>query len=183
MSFLRQLFKFRIFKFRTTLTDELEDLHSELTNLQQSLTQTRLRQRQWTKLFAIYAILAYLITNAIYYTLFFPQDVVVQAYAIVTSIAIAVLLYGIHWVIRWYFRTIIQMKEEKLGLFNDRKQELFEEVKNKETYAIAKNLLEKYGEKVTPEVRSPTMNEPQQRVSIKPPIVGAEKPMVSGIKK
>ncbi|CAF4420901.1 unnamed protein product [Rotaria socialis] len=179
MSFLRRLFKFRIFKFRTTLTDELEDLHSELTNLQQSLTQTRLRQRQWTKLFAIYAILAYLITNATYYTLFFPQDVVVQAYAIITSVAIAVLLYGIHWVIRWYFRTIIQMKEEKLGLFNDRKQELFEEVKNKETYAIAKNLLEKYGEKVTPEVRSPTMNEPQQRVSIKPPIVGAEKPLVS----
>lgn len=35
-----------------------------------------------------------------------------------------------------------------------------EEVKNKETYAVAKNLLEKYGGNVTPDIR--------QRVSIKP---------------
>jgi hypothetical protein len=67
------------------------------------------------------------------------------------------------------------MKEEKIVLFKERKQELvkkhdgfeiiiilcfvqIEEVKTKETYAVAKNLLEKYGEKITSEVRSPVMN-------------------------
>mgnify|MGYP006892790260 FL=1 len=35
-----------------------------------------------------------------------------------------------------------------------------EEVKTKETYAVAKNLLEKYGGNITPDIR--------QRVSIKP---------------
>jgi hypothetical protein len=33
-----------------------------------------------------------------------------------------------------------------------------EEVKTKETYAVAKNLLEKYGETITPEIRSPVIN-------------------------
>jgi hypothetical protein len=61
--------------------------------------------------------------------------------------------------------------EDRLALFKDRKQELvrvvyenddsysifqIEEVKNKETYAVAKSLLEKYGEIVTPTVQSPT---------------------------
>ncbi|CAF1393763.1 unnamed protein product [Rotaria sp. Silwood1] len=182
MSFFSRLFKFRIFKFRTTLTEELEDLHSELSHLQQTLLQTRLRQRQWTKWFAIYAILAYLIVNISYYTLFLSQDFVIQIYACAISIAFGILLYSIHWIIRWYFRMIIQTREEKLGLFKERKQELIEEVKNKETYAVAKNLLEKYGEKLTPEVRSPVMNgnnkDQHPRASIKPTIPNAEKPPI-----
>jgi len=145
-------------KFRTTLSEELDDLHSELTNLQQSLTRTRFIQRQWTKWFAIYAILAYLVVNISYYTFVLPKDFVNRIYAFMISIAVGVLLYASHWIIRWYFRKTIQIKEEKLGLFKDRRQELIEEVKNKETYAVAKNLSEKYGEKITPEIRSPVVN-------------------------
>ncbi|CAF1345429.1 unnamed protein product [Rotaria sordida] len=179
MSFFNRLFKFRIFKFRATLSEELDDLQSELTRLQQTLIQTRLRQRQWTKWFAIYAILAYVIVNICYYTFFLPQDFVTQIYAFSISITFGILLYGIHWIMRWYFRKVIQMKEEKLELFKERKQELIEEVKNKETYAVAKNLLEKYGEKLTPEVGSPVINDQRPRASSKPTISGAEKPSVS----
>ncbi|CAF3780897.1 unnamed protein product [Rotaria sordida] len=151
----------------------------ELTRLQQTLIQTRLRQRQWTKWFAIYAILAYVIVNICYYTFFLPQDFVTQIYAFSISITFGILLYGIHWIMRWYFRKVIQMKEEKLELFKERKQELIEEVKNKETYAVAKNLLEKYGEKLTPEVGSPVINDQRPRASSKPTISSAEKPSVS----
>jgi hypothetical protein len=158
MSFLSRLFKFRIFKFRTTLSEELDDLHCELVDLQQNLIQTRLLQRKWTKQFAIYAILIYLAVNISYYTLFLSHDFVNRIYAFTISIALAVLLYGIHWTLRWYFRATIQMKEEKIVLFKERKQELIEEVKTKETYTVAKNLLEKYGETITPEVRSPVIN-------------------------
>ncbi|CAF1363562.1 unnamed protein product [Adineta steineri] len=76
----------------------------------------------------------------------------------------------------------LQTKEEKLGLFRERKQELIEEVKNKETYAVAKNLLEKYGEKLTPEIRSPSVNgnntDLRQRTSIRPQTPGLEKSTV-----
>ncbi|CAF1337154.1 unnamed protein product [Adineta steineri] len=182
MPFFNRLFKFRIFKFRTTLTEELDDLHSELSNLQQSLTQTRSLQRQWTKWFAIYAILIYSVINISYYTLFLSQDFLTRVYSYSISIAVAVLLYGIHWIICWYFRMTLQTKEEKLGLFRERKQELIEEVKNKETYAVAKNLLEKYGEKLTPEIRSPTLNgnntDLRQRTSIRPQTPGLEKSTV-----
>ncbi len=101
-----------------------------MTHLQQSLTQTRLLQRQWTKWFAIYAIVAYLVVNISYYTLFLSQDIVTRIYAFTVSITLAILyvsfdshkpsmihsflkrLYGIHWIIRWYFRKIIQTKGE-----------------------------------------------------------------------
>lgn len=49
-----------------------------------------------------------------------------------------------------------------------------EEVKNKETYAVAKNLLEKYGGNLTPNVRPSIVNDANknsdlhQRISIKP---------------
>jgi len=49
-------------------------------------------------------------------------------------------------------------------------------VKNKETYAVAKSLLEKYGETITPEIRSPVMNgnsksiDLRQRTSMKPAV-------------
>lgn len=55
-------------------------------------------------------------------------------------------------------------------------------MKTKETYAVAKNLLEKYGEKITPEIRSPVLNgnsngtDPRQRSSIKPSVPTAENP-------
>ncbi|CAF0753780.1 unnamed protein product [Adineta ricciae] len=202
-SFFNRLFKFRIFKFRTTLSEELDDLHSELSNLQQGLIQSRLLQRQWTKWFAIYAILIYLVTNISYYTLFLSRDFVSRFYAFTLSIVLAILFYGIHWIIRWYFRMIIQAKgsnaiflvingdnwlhwfflEDKLEIFKERKQELIEEVKNKETYAVAKNLLEKYGETIAPEIRSPIANgnskDLRPRVSIKPGVPNLEKPVVS----
>ncbi|CAF3708315.1 unnamed protein product [Rotaria sp. Silwood1] len=178
MSFFSRLFKFRIFKFRTTLAEELEDLHSESLHLQHSLTEIRLLQRKWTKLFAIYAVIAYLIVNIVYFTLFLSHDYIVRTYAVLFSLTLGALLYGIHWLICWYFRTTIQMKD-RLALFKDRKQELIEEVKNKETYAVAKNILEKYGETVTSEVR-PTQVENndrnlRQRVSIKPTPPGSNK--------
>ncbi len=73
-------------------------------------------------------------------------------------------------------------------------------MKTKETYAVAKSLLEKYGETVTPEVRpSPTANnntgmsrkemketsipiviDVRQRVSIKSTVPNSDKPPVSG---
>jgi len=82
-------------------------------------------------------------------------------------------------------------------------------VKNKETYAVAKSLLDKYGEKITPDARSPLVNsnnngirnklqymslqfkkstfiflsitDLRQRPSIKPALPGSEKTPVSGI--
>jgi hypothetical protein len=71
------------------------------------------------------------------------------------------------------------LAEEKLVLFKERKQELIEEVKNKETYAVAKNLLEKYGETITPPVINDTNKDVRQRVSIKTTLPGSEKPIVS----
>jgi len=185
MSFLHRLFKFRIFKFRATLAEELEDLHNETIHLQQALTQSRLHQRQWTRSFTFYAILIYLASNIAYFTLFLPRDYMIRTYAVMTSVAVGALLYGIRWLICWYFRTSIHMKEDRLALFKDRKQELIEEVKNKEKYSVAKDLLEKYGETVTPEVRpSPTVAEnakkdPRQRVSVRPTAPGSDRPIVS----
>jgi len=92
MSFFTRLFKFRIFKFRTTLSEELDDLHIELINLQQNLTQTRLLQKQWTKWFAIYAILAYLVVNISYYTFFLSRDFVNRVYAFTISVALGVFI-------------------------------------------------------------------------------------------
>ncbi|UJR31522.1 hypothetical protein I4U23_019011 [Adineta vaga] len=183
MSFLHRLFTFRIFKFRTTLSEELDDLHTESLHLQQALTQNRLQQRVWTKWFAIYAILAYVTVNITYFTLFLSHDYLIRTYAVMISVALGALLCGIFWLIRWYFRTIIRMKEDRLALFKDRKQELIEEVKTKETYSVAKSLLEKYGETVTPVVQPAgatttgnTNPDLRQRVSIKPTTPGSDKP-------
>jgi len=190
MSFLHRLFKFRIFKFRTTLSEELEDLHTESLLLQQALTQKRLQQRVWTRWFAIYAVLAYVALNVAYFTLFLSHDYLIRTYAVIISVALGALLYMAYWLICLYFRTIIQMKEDRIALFKDRKQELIQEVKTKETYSVAKALLEKYGETVTPVAQpaAATTTTPaaananpdlRQRVSIKPPAPGSEKPMVT----
>ncbi|CAF1376504.1 unnamed protein product, partial [Adineta steineri] len=183
MSFFSRLFKLRIFKFRHTLAEELEDLHTESLHLQQVLTQTRLQQRIWTKWFAIYAILAYLALNVVYFTLFLSHEYLIRTYAIMISVTLGALLYGMYWLLCWYFRTMIHMKEDRLALFKDRKQELIEEVKTKETYAVAKSLLEKYGETITPAVQ-PSATEAantnvRPRVSVQPTTAGANKPPVS----
>ncbi|CAF0959523.1 unnamed protein product [Rotaria magnacalcarata] len=185
MSFFNRLFKFRIFKFRSTLSEELEDLHTESLNLQQSLIHTRLLQRKWTKLFAIYALVSYLILNIVYFTFFLSNDNIIRIYVAGISLTVGALLYGLYRLICWYFRVMIQMKEDRLALFKDRKQELIEEVKNKETYAVAKTILEKYGETITADLQLPpplteSINRDlRQRVTVRPTIPGSDKPVVS----
>ncbi|CAM4771081.1 unnamed protein product [Rotaria magnacalcarata] len=164
MSFFNRLFKFRIFKFRSTLSEELEDLHTESLNLQQ---------------------MSYLILNIVYFTFFLSNDNIIRIYVAGISLTVGALLYGLYRLICWYFRVMIQMKEDRLALFKDRKQELIEEVKNKETYAVAKTILEKYGETITADLQLPpplteSINRDlRQRVTVRPTIPGSDKPVVS----
>ena len=59
-------------------------------------------------------------------------------------------------------------------------------MKTKETYAVAKNLLEKYGQKITPEMHSPVLNgnsngtDVRQRSSIKPSVSAVQTPVRGG---
>ena len=63
----------------------------ETIHLQQTLTQSRLLQRKWTKLFAIYAALAYVALNLAFYTFFLPENYLTRTYAVMISTAVGAL--------------------------------------------------------------------------------------------
>ncbi|CAF0739612.1 unnamed protein product [Didymodactylos carnosus] len=166
---------FSFIKFRTTLAEELEDIHHETGRVHQSLTETRLRQRQWTKLFFIYAILAYAAINLVYYAYFLPSDYLPRLYSVAFSVLMAGLIYGLHWVVCWYFRTSIQAKEERIQLFKERKRELLDMVKEREPYNVAQELLRRFdGDNIsstTPAARSASVDkgDVRQRVTVSKP--------------
>ena len=73
------------------------------TDFNTNLISFRLLQKQWTKWFAIYAILAYLVINISYYTLFLSRDFVNRIYAFTISVALGVLYeISLHRELQWF---------------------------------------------------------------------------------
>ncbi|CAF1055694.1 unnamed protein product [Didymodactylos carnosus] len=127
-----------------TLTEELENIYHKLGRFQQSLTEARLRQQQWTKSFYIYAILVYTGINLVSYAYFLPSNYLTRLYLVVFGILMGALIYGLHTVVCWYFRTSIQAKEERIQLLKERKRELLDIVKEREPYNVAQGLIRRF---------------------------------------
>lgn len=166
---------------RKKSTDEiLEELQSDIQSLEDNREQTLQRQKYWIGRLYIYSIILYIVIASTFYFCFFPVSLADRVFYIIPLLGFPVIVYLLKKFITWYYKREIVHGKDKLSELKARKKKILEDVMNKETYKIAKEILEKYApEQVKKKESSPrvTLHSPTHKVTRQLP---QQPPMTKG---
>jgi len=135
----------KLWRKKSTL-EKLEDLELKLENLSKSKTDTVAWQKKVLGYLVTYSIVFYLIAAVVVYFKFFPEartrneQLFLLLPFLVTPVIIFLLRKGLTW---WYHRKVGK-GEQQLVKLRERKAKILDEVMEKETYKVAKQILDKY---------------------------------------
>ena len=96
-----------------------------------------------------YSIVIYLLLAIFAYFKLFPavRNTKEQLFLIMPFIIFPFLIWGLRRLLTWWYHRKVLRDEKKLGLLKEKKVKILEEVMEKETYKVAKEILDKFGEK------------------------------------
>jgi len=137
------LSKFR--RKRSTL-EELEKLEEELSSLGKLKTETLVWQKKVLGHLVTYSILAYLLAALLVYFHFLPsaRDRSHQLVLLLPFLVTPLLIYILRRCLTWWYHRKVSKGDAKLAGLRERKAKILEEVMEKETYKVAKQILDKF---------------------------------------
>ena len=104
-----------------------------------------------------YSIVIYLLLAIFAYFKLFPaaRDNKDRLFLILPFLVFPGLIWGLRRLLTWWYHRKIIRDEKKLELLKQRKLKILEEVMEKETYKVAKEILDKFGDKAQTGGRQP----------------------------
>ena len=104
-----------------------------------------------------YSIVIYLLLAIFAYFKLFPaaRDTKDRALLILPFLVFPFLIWGLRRLMTWWYHRKIIRDEKKLELLKKRKLKILDEVMEKETYKVAKEILDKFGDKAQTGPRQP----------------------------
>ena len=84
--------------------------------------------------------------------IFMTQD---QLFLLLPFLVSPLLIWGLRRLLTWWYHRKIIKNEKKLELLKQRKLKILDEVMEKETYKVAKEILDKFGDKAQTGPRQP----------------------------
>lgn len=135
----------KLWKKKSTL-EELEALESKLEYLSKSKTDTVAWQKKVLGYLVTYSIVLYLIAAVIVYFKFFPEartrnD---QIFLLLPFLVTPIIIFLLRKVLSWWYHRKVGKGEQQLSKLRERKAKILDEVMEKETYKVAKQILDKY---------------------------------------
>jgi len=142
------LSKFR--KSQSTM-EILTKLEAEINNISQFKASTVVWQKKVVGHLVTYSIVIYLLLAIFAYFKLLPavRDTKEQMFLILPFLIFPALIWGLRRLLTWWYHRKIIRDEKKLELLKQRKLKLLDEVMEKETYKVAKEILDKFGEKAS----------------------------------
>lgn len=156
-------------RFRSKLStkDILEDIDKKLRSIDEFQQDTIERQKRIARRTIVTAVCVYIIAIAAFFVITSIQKFKLYYF---TGLAVfAVVAWIFHKSLRLYFTSQMTRNSEKSVELRKKKKKILEEVMDKETYKVAKEILDKFGDKAQPtplEARS--IISPVNRVSSTP---------------
>jgi len=140
------LSKFR--KSKSTM-EVLTNLESDINNIIQFKASTAQTQKKVVGHLVTYSIVIYLLVAIFAYFKLFPaarstQD---KLLLIMPFLISPFLIWGLRRLLTWWYHRKIINNEKKLELLKQRKLKILDEVMEKETYKVAKEILDRFGDK------------------------------------
>lgn len=134
------------FRRKRSTFEELEKIETELSSLGKLKTETLVWQKKVLGHLVTYSILLYLISALVVYFRFLPgargrQD---QAILLLPFLVTPLLIYILRRLLTWWYHRKVARGDTKLAALRDKKAKILEEVMEKETYKVAKQILDKF---------------------------------------
>lgn len=124
--------------------EELELIEEQIIKIEKTRQVTEEEQKRVIGKLFIYSVGAYILALALFYFFFFPATVRARLFYIVPLIIFPVIVFLLKKLISWfYIRRMVRQRDLLLQLKSDKRQ-LLDTVMEKETYKVARVILEKF---------------------------------------
>ncbi|KAH8252927.1 hypothetical protein KR032_002739, partial [Drosophila birchii] len=125
----------------------LEGLQTQIQALEKYMINTEERKRRFVTNFVGFTIGAYIVGLGLWYFFYFPQTLQECIFYLVPLLLFPILIILLRRLFTWYFQRKLNKNGDKLTKLKEDKRVLLEQVMDKETYKVALNLLERFGDK------------------------------------
>ncbi|KAK3930567.1 Endoplasmic reticulum junction formation protein lunapark-B [Frankliniella fusca] len=132
------------FKRKKTTLEVLEKLEKEITSIEKYRTSTEQRQRRIVGQLVVYSVGFYVLASALFYFYWFPSTLREQLYCITPLLLFPILVIVLKRILTFYYSRKITKNEQKLCDLRAEKKKILEDVMDKETYKVARTILEKF---------------------------------------
>lgn len=138
---------FSRFRKEKTTYQILENLEEKISDLEAYTISTQERQKRFVANFLVISIGLYVISFAVFYFVFFPptwnERIIHSLPLLICPMIITLIKKGL----AWYFERKVIINTNELKELRAEKKKILEKVMDKETYKVAVDILNKFGEK------------------------------------
>ncbi|PSN52408.1 Protein lunapark-B [Blattella germanica] len=132
------------FKKKKTTLEVLEGLENKIKSIEENRINTEQRQRKIVGHLILYSVGAYILAAFVFYFLYFPANLQDQLFYITPLLIFPIIVVLLKRLVTWYYRRKLTRSQEKLHDMREEKKKLLDDVMDKETYKVAKEILEKF---------------------------------------
>jgi len=125
----------------------LEQLELEITNITQFKANTVVWQKKVVGHLVTYSIVIYLLLALLVYFKLFPATRTTQEQFMLLFpfLIFPFLIWGLRKLLTWWYHRKVKRDEKKLDSLKEKKRKILNEVMDKETYKVAKQILDRFG--------------------------------------
>ncbi|XP_033252131.1 endoplasmic reticulum junction formation protein lunapark-B-like isoform X2 [Drosophila miranda] len=156
---------FVLSRFRKEKSTEevLEALQVQIKDLEKYMINTQDRKRSFVTNFLGITIGAYIVGFGLWCCFYFPPTWKERIVYLVPLLLFPVIIVFMRQMFTWYFQRKLNKNGDKLAQLKKKKKKILEQVMDKETYKVAVNLLERFGDrKLNQSFSRSTAMQPQQ---------------------
>ncbi|KAH8321304.1 hypothetical protein KR074_001103, partial [Drosophila pseudoananassae] len=125
----------------------LEGLQTQIQALEKYMINTEERKRRFVYNFVGFTIGAYILCFGLWYFFYYPPTLQECLLNLIPLILVPFVIIYLRRLFTWYFQRKLNKNGDKLARLKEDKRKILEQVMDKETYKVAVNLLERFGDK------------------------------------
>ncbi|KAJ9582888.1 hypothetical protein L9F63_022767 [Diploptera punctata] len=133
----------KLVRKKTTL-EILENLESRIKSIEENKLSTEQRQRKIVGQLLLVSVGIYVIAALVFYFACFPAPLQEQIFYIIPLLIFPIIVIFVKRLVTWYYRRKLTRNQDKLHNMIEEKKRLLDDVMDKETYKVAKEILEKF---------------------------------------
>uniref|UniRef100_A0A182NTL3 Endoplasmic reticulum junction formation protein lunapark n=1 Tax=Anopheles dirus TaxID=7168 RepID=A0A182NTL3_9DIPT len=135
------------FRKEKTTFQKLEGLEEKIKSLEEYTISTQDRRKRFVGRFLVTSIVLYVVGSLIFYFVFFPPTWNERIVHSVPLLICPILIFILKRVLAWHYERKLRRNANKLKDLRAEKKKILENVMEKETYKVAVEILDKFGDK------------------------------------
>jgi hypothetical protein len=132
------------FRRQKTTIERLEELEKDIKEHEKYKHKNDINEKKYIGALLLYSILLYIIGAFIYYLYLIPKSLLDRFKTLTPFFITPLIIFGLRTFLKWFFIKRNTYYEQKLIDLQEEKKTILEEVKEKETYKKAREILERF---------------------------------------